>query len=151
MSIASANPAVAMANLHRALAPGGRLAFAVFRAAAENTWPRIAIAAVGGMVEVTPAPTAGGMFSWANPGTVRGMLDGAGFRDIGFAAVDAPIDLGATAAEAVEFALLFGPISRALPGLDAGRIALVREALGKAFAAQGTQLPGAFHIVSARA
>jgi SAM-dependent methyltransferase len=145
-----ADPAAAMTNLRRALAPGGRLAFGVFRAAAENTWPRIALAAVGGLVDVPPAAPGSGMFSWADPAVVRDLLDRAGFHDIGFAAVDAPIDLGATPAEAVEFAMLFSPLNRVLPGLDAARIAGVRGVLGQAFAAQGTQLRGAFQIVSAR-
>lgn len=117
----------------------------------ENAWPRIALEAVRGLLEVPPAEPGTGMFSWGEPGPVRGLLSRAGFADIAVVPVDAPIELGATPAEAAEFALLFGPVSRLLAGLDAGRIDALRAALEEAFAARGTRVPGAFQIVLARA
>lgn len=145
------DPAEAMRSLRGAMQPGGRVAFAVFRPAVENLWPRIAMAAVRDLLDLPPMVPGTGMFSWGDPASVSDILSRAAFRDIGFVPVDAPIDLGATPAEAAEFAMLFGPVSRVLGSLDATRIADVRDALEQCFSMQGTRLPGAFQIVLAHA
>jgi hypothetical protein len=59
------------------------------------------------------------------------------------------------AAEAVEFALLFGPLTRILPDLPPERHAAIRAALEGFFQShatpQGIALPAAFWVVQARA
>jgi hypothetical protein len=67
---------------------------------------------------MTPrAPDAPGMFSWADPTRVHRILEGAGFRDISLAPIDVAVELSGSggAAEAAEFAILFGPLTRILP------------------------------------
>jgi SAM-dependent methyltransferase len=152
------DPAAAFANVRRAMQPGGRLALAVFRTAGENQWPSVPMAAVAHLLPPTPAadPDAPGMFSWGDPARVRRILDAAGFREVALTPVDLDYRIAETgAAEATEFALLFGPLTRVLPGLPHERQEAVRAALEAFFAGhvtpQGVAFPSAFWLVAARA
>ncbi|MGE5269877.1 MAG: class I SAM-dependent methyltransferase [Thiohalocapsa sp.] len=154
-----ADPAAAFANLHGALKPDGRLALAVFRPAAENPWPSAPHDAVRHLLPPTPPPRPGdpGMFSWSDPAQVRAILESAGFRDISFTAVDLDYRIAGSggAAEAADFAMLFGPLTRLLPLLSAERCQEVRATLEKFFRGHetpdGVALPAAFWLVQARA
>lgn len=156
-----ADPTAAFANLRRAIKPTGRLAMAVFRAADENPWPQEPLAAVRHLLPPMPAaaPEAPGMFALSDPARVRRILEGGGFREIALTPVDLALQFAGpgdgSAAEAADFALLFGPLTRILPGLAAERREAVRAALESFFAGrvtpQGVALPAAFWIVRARA
>jgi ubiquinone/menaquinone biosynthesis C-methylase UbiE len=154
------DPPAALANVHRAMKPGGRLALAVFRPASENLWPAAPLASVRHLLP--PMPLArpdepGSMFSWGDPARVQQILETAGFREPSLTPVDAAFQLAAAggAAEAAQFALLFGPLTRLLPGLTRAQQEAVRSALEAFFEGhatpQGVWLPSAFWIVQGRA
>jgi len=153
------DPAAAFANVRRAMKPGGRLTLAVFRTAGENPWPTAAVAAVSHLMPAAAPPGAEdpGMFSWADRARVHRILTGAGFRDVSLSPLDVPLQQAGAggAAEAAEFTMLFGPLTRSLPGLSATQRDAVRQILETFFRGhvtpQGIVTPGAFWIVQARA
>jgi SAM-dependent methyltransferase len=151
------DPTAAFANVHRAMQPAGRLALAVFRPASENPWPSAPLAAVRHLLPPMPAPAPDepGLFSWGDPARVQRILEGAGFREVALTPVDLDYQLAGAggAAEAAEFALLFGPLTR-VSGLSAEQREAVRATLEGFFqrhaTPQGVALPSAFWIVQAR-
>ena len=153
------DPTAAFANVHRAMKAAGRLALAVFRPAGENPWPNAPLAAVRHLLPPTPppGPDEPGMFSWSDPSRVQRILTGAGFREVSLTPVDLDYQLAGAggAAEAAEFALLFGPLTRILPGLPKEQRQAVQSALEGFFqdrvTPQGVALPAAWWVVRARA
>ena len=152
------DPRAAFTNVRRAMKPGGRVALAVFRAADENLWPNGPLEAVRHLLP--PIPTPGleepGPFSWADPTRVHRILEGAGFREVSLTPVDPLIRLASTgeAAEAVNFVMALGPLTRVLPALSAPQRKAVRAALKVYFQKyarpQGVFLPAANWVVRAR-
>jgi len=152
-----ADPTATFAKLHGAMKPDGRLTFIVFRKPQENPWSTAPAAALGDLLPrpVPPGPEEPGMFSWADPSRVRRILEGAGFREIALTPHDPAMQIGADVAEAVDFAMRFGPLARAasigaLKEPEAVRAGL-EAFFGKHGSAQGIVLPGAIWIVQARA
>ena len=80
------DPTAAFANLRRALTPGGRLAFVCWQALPDNPWMFVPLGAALQYLPTPPlpGPDAPGPFSFADPGRVRTILAGAGFRDVAF-------------------------------------------------------------------
>lgn len=154
------NPVEAFANLRRASAPGGRLAFACWRAMAENPWVTVPLQAARPLLlpMEPPAPDAPGQFAFGDRTRVEGILAAAGFREVAIAPHDAPMALAgpgpAAAAEAAAFSVRMGPAARALrdqPEL----LEPVRQAMEAAYAGhagpEGVVLPGGIWLVAARA
>jgi len=106
------NPVVAMRNMRRALKPGGRMVHIVWRNREDNPWLSMAKDVV---LQFLPAPgedaqTCGpGPFSMADEDMVRGMMTSAGYTDITFTRVDAPVLVGRNVEDAIEFQLALGP------------------------------------------
>jgi SAM-dependent methyltransferase len=153
------DPTTAFANVRRAVKAGGRLALAVFRTPRENPWPHGPIDAVRHLLPPipTPGPEDPGPFSWADPARVRRILEGAGFREVSLTPLDPMIPLAGPggAAEAADFMMTFGPLTRILSALSAEQLAAVRSGL-EAFlrgydGPQGVVLPAANWLVQARA
>ena len=115
-----ADPVAAFANLRNALAPGGRMAFACWRAFEQNRWAFDAMqAALGLLPPQEPAdPLAPGPFAFADEGRIRRVLDGAGFTNVVVEKFDGSVNMGATVEEAATQALNLGPLARAATGLD---------------------------------
>jgi SAM-dependent methyltransferase len=153
------HPVAAFANIRRAMKPEARLALAVFRKPEENPWPNAPLDAVRDLLPpLIPAVLEGpGMFSWSDPTRVHHILKGAGFGEVSLKPVDLEYQLAGAggAAEAAEFALLFGPLTRILPGLAREHHEAVRSALEAFFEShatpQGVALPAAVWVVQARA
>ncbi len=152
-----ADPVRAFKNLARATRPSGRLLFMCWRAMKENAWSHDPLEVVRPLLPEMPQspPDAPGPFAFASEARVRGILTEAGYRDITFTAADRPMVLGATVAEATEFALRIGPTARALRELGTPEIAATaREKLTTLFQAYledgGVALPAAVWLVSAR-
>jgi len=108
-------PADAFARMGEALAPGARLAFVCWQAAAQNPWATVAARAAlaaAGLPSPQTDPRAPGPFAFADTEYVTGILERAGFRSIAARPVEAPMRLGNTVAEAALSALRIGPASR---------------------------------------
>jgi ubiquinone/menaquinone biosynthesis C-methylase UbiE len=76
-------PLVALARLHRALKPGGRLVVATWCAPDKNPWAAIPFAALKRQVEIpAPAPGTPGLFAFADGERLRAIIAEAGFRDV---------------------------------------------------------------------
>ncbi len=106
------NPVVAMRNMRLALEPGGRMVHIVWRNREDNPWLSMAKDVV---LRFLPPPgedaqTCGpGPFSMANEEMVRGMMTSAGYTDIVFKRVDAPVLIGKDVKDAIAFQLALGP------------------------------------------
>jgi ubiquinone/menaquinone biosynthesis C-methylase UbiE len=107
-----ASPMAALANLRRALVPGGRLLMIVWRALDDN--PYMLIPRQVALAHLPPhddcAPSCGpGPFSMANRETVTEILLGSGYVDIAFRRVDVEMLAGETVEDAVAMAVAVGP------------------------------------------
>lgn len=107
-----ANPVAGLRNMRRALKPGGTMTHIVWRRPADNPWLSMAKEVV---LRYLPAPgedarTCGpGPFSMADEAMVRRMMEIAGYADIGFKRVDAPVLIGHSVRDAIDFQLALGP------------------------------------------
>jgi SAM-dependent methyltransferase len=134
-----ADPSAAFRNLHSALVPDGRLAFACWQALDRNPWMLEPVRAAAQLVPL-PAPreaSAPGPFSFADPDRVRAILSGAGFRNLEFESHERELTVGGGLSldGAVDFLLQLGPLGAALREAgDAAETLLpkVREAVRRA-------------------
>ena len=106
------NPVAGLRNMRRALKPGGRMVHIVWRNRSDNPWLSMAKDIVLGFLPEpgADAQTCGpGPFSMANEETVRAMMKAAGYDQIEFRRVDAPVLVGRDVADAIAFQLAIGP------------------------------------------
>ena len=107
-----ANPVAGLRNMRKALRPGGRMVHIVWRNRVDNPWLSMAKDIV---LRFLPPPgveaqTCGpGPFSMSDETTVRAMMRAAGYDEIEFRRVDAPVLVGANVADAIAFQLAIGP------------------------------------------
>jgi SAM-dependent methyltransferase len=158
-----ANPVVALQNVRRALAPGGRLCMVVWRRKLDNDWLHRAERVVEQFLtqpESTDEPTCGpGPFSMADADATTDILVRAGFEDISLHRCDLEITIGADLDEAVDFVMALGPAGELirLSGIQAERrrgdiVASLREALAELRGPNGISVraPASTWIVGAR-
>jgi len=106
------NPVAALRNMRSALKPGGTVTHIVWRTPEDNPWLSMAKEIV---LKHLPAPGEGaqtcgpGPFSMQSEAMVTGMMKSAGFEDIRFERVDAPVLVGRTVQDAINFQLAIGP------------------------------------------
>ena len=154
------DPVASFRNLHSAMAPTGRLTFAVFRHPRENPFATAPIGTVRHLLPddaIAPyVPNAPGQFGWADADHVRSILDGAGFRDVMLTPRDLAMRLGPPggAAAAADQSMRMGPLARLGSDLSGDIKTTVHAALTAFFAGHdgpdGITLPGAIWIVQAR-
>jgi SAM-dependent methyltransferase len=115
------DPAAGFANIASALRSGGRLVLMTWQAMPANDWIREISRDLGAGRDLpAPPPDAPGPFSLADPDRVRAVLAPAGFTDIDFQAIEAPMWFGTDADDAQRFVL--GLLGWMLEGIDdAGR------------------------------
>lgn len=117
----------ALANIGRALRPDGRLVLLTWQPLAGNEWlEKIAGAFAAGREPRIPPPGIG-PFALSEPDRIRVVLDKAGYRDVQVVGNEAPIYLGADAADAYQFIL--GLNGWMLDGLDETGRAVALDAL----------------------
>jgi ubiquinone/menaquinone biosynthesis C-methylase UbiE len=154
-----ADPAKSFSNMHGALRPSGRLAFACWREPRENPWMMAPLQAVYKHAPRLPqqGPEDPGPFSFASETRVHRILDAAGFRNIAMEPCNLALDIavGGGLDAAVRGALDIGPANRALEGQpDAIRDAAtqsIREALAPHVSGNTVPLAASIWIVTARA
>ena len=145
----------AFSNLVAALRPGGRMVFACWRDLLENDW--IMVPAVAALEHV-PMPELGdedgpGAYSLADPDRLLALLAGVGLVDIHLESVVAPVRLGETLDDAIDF-MHRGDLAEILfAGQDRDSVsaawAAIRSAL-EAHAGRGpVDLNGAIWLVTA--
>jgi SAM-dependent methyltransferase len=152
------DPIGAFANLHRALKPGGRLAFACWRTPQENLWASAPIAAARPFLPDVPPPDplAPGPFAFADPQRILSILSDVGFHFVETTEFDGVMDMGRDLDQAAAFTLRIGSLARAAAELDdatKAKIAgAVKDALGRFIRADGAIAPPvACWLVAARA
>ncbi|MEZ4299144.1 MAG: class I SAM-dependent methyltransferase [Polyangiaceae bacterium] len=153
-----ADPRAAFANIRRALRPGARMCFLCWRAMADNPMMHVPATAVSKVVEVSiAAPHAPGPFAFADCDRLRGILEGAGFTELGFEKLDEVLSVGPSPdldATAV-FLSTMGPAGAALtaaePDVKQAGIAAIREAIEPYHTPGGLRMSSATWIVTGRA
>jgi len=106
------DPKAAFANLVRWLAPGGRLAFAVWGPPRDNPWMTSTREVVAGVVELPQSdPSGPGLFRYADSNALLGLLDGAGLTELDVRdwRGSLPIGGGLPPAAAAQFTLTSSP------------------------------------------
>jgi len=151
-----ADPVSAFANIRKALAPAGRLAFVCWRSMAENIW---ASAPMEAATRLLPSqepvdPLAPGPFAFADCERLRSILASAQYSHVEIERFDGTMNMGATLEEAAAEVLNIGPLSRAATDLDEDMRAKIRRAVEVAFAPYaspaGVKPPAACWLVRAR-
>jgi ubiquinone/menaquinone biosynthesis C-methylase UbiE len=123
-----ANPVFALRNMRTSLKPGGTMTMIVWRTIDDNPWLGLPKQIVMGFL---PPPGEGarscgpGPFSMADTEVVTKQLEIAGYTDIDFERIDAPLLVGRDPDEAVEFQLALGPAGEVYR--EAGAIAEERH------------------------
>jgi SAM-dependent methyltransferase len=106
-----------LANIGRALRPGGRLVLLTWQPFVANEWIReISAALAAGRDLPPPPPEAPGPFTLADPDVIHSVLTAAGYRDIALDGATAPMWFGHDADDAHR--LLSGLLGWMLEGLD---------------------------------
>jgi SAM-dependent methyltransferase len=157
------NPVIALRNVRRALAPGGRLCMVVWRRKLDNGWLHGAERVVERFLtrpEAADEPTCGpGPFSMANADTTTDVLLRAGFYDVSLHRCDSTIAIGADLDQAVEFVMALGPAGELirLAGIQTDElrsniVAALHEALAEFQGADGSAIraPASSWVVGAR-
>jgi SAM-dependent methyltransferase len=126
-----------LANIGRALRPGGRLVQVTWQAFPHQEWIReFSTALAGGRDMPTPPPDAPGPFTLADPDVIGSVVDAAGFIDVMLSAERAPMWFGADADDASE--LVLGLLGWMLDGLDDDGRTAAEDALRATIAAHAT-------------
>jgi SAM-dependent methyltransferase len=130
------DPIAAFANLHRAVKPGGRLAFVSWRTSPENPWASAPLAAARPLLPEQPAPDpfAPGPFAFSDPQRVLSILTDVGFHDVEIEKYDGVMPMGRDLDVTAEQTLQIGPLSRAVGESDPATRAKIVEAARKALA-----------------
>jgi ubiquinone/menaquinone biosynthesis C-methylase UbiE len=133
------DPVAAFANIGRALRPAGRLVMLVWQDHERNQWDVAIHRSLEGSGEpVAVAPTGPDPFSLADPTTVEGILDAAGFADVTFTDVQQPVYYGADVAAALDWVRGFTCTNDALKRLDPLAAERVLERLREMLAAHAS-------------
>jgi SAM-dependent methyltransferase len=152
-----ADPTAAFGNLIKALRPGGRLCMAVWATVAESLHQHLPLeVAIKHLGPPAPqSPHAPGPNAYGDRSYLRGVLDAAGFAEIGIDPRQFLVH-GDTAANAAEHAAGMGAVQRLMDEKNAKaatRAAIVKE-IAAAFAPYeatgGLRIPATFLLVTAR-
>ncbi|MDH2430579.1 class I SAM-dependent methyltransferase [Sphaerisporangium sp. TRM90804] len=130
------DPVAAFTNIGRALRPGARLVLLVWQDRDRNEWAR----AIRESLTAAPAaPACGpGPFSLADPAVTEDVLAAAGFAEVGFTDVHAPVYYGPDGAGAYDAVLRLWEVEDLLAGLDAAAAEQARARLRATLAAHDT-------------
>lgn len=124
------DPQAAVAELSRVLKPGKKLALSTWAQPAKNAWATSAAKVVNPMLGLPPAPAhAPGLFRSAEPGSLTGLLAGAGLHAVTEAEVSGTLKFG-SAERYWEFITdVVAPIAAALSKSDEATRQNVKQAV----------------------
>jgi SAM-dependent methyltransferase len=147
------DPAAAFANIAVALRPEGRLVLLVWQRLERNEWARAIDAALGDAAQ-PPQPDAD-PFSLGDAEATAGILEGAGFEEVGFEDVHEPVLYGHDLDAALGFVRGFQSTSAALASLGEGEATRTVERLREMLAAhysdeRGVVLDARSWLITAR-
>jgi SAM-dependent methyltransferase len=149
------DPVAAFTNIGHAVRPAGRLLLMVWQGHERNDW---SVTIEGALAATVRSPDPGSQapdpFSLADPATVRKILDGAGFTDVSFTDLRAPVYYGRDVATALEWVGGFTCTKEVVDRLDptAGELTLerLRETLAVHARDDGVWFDSRAWIVKAR-
>lgn len=146
----------AFKNMRRGAAPHARMALVCWRTLAENPWMDVPMAAVAQHLPPRPGPipNAPGMFAFADPDHVTGVLTAAGWTRPRFEKLDMDLDIAAGRGldDAVVQSTQIGAVNSWLRNQPAEIVSAAVTSLRKSLApyAEGmsVRLPGAMWLIS---
>lgn len=146
----------AFTNMRRGAAPDARMALVCWRTLAENPWMEVPMIAVAQHLPPRPKAVANapGMFAFADPEHVTGVLTAAGWAPPRFEKLDMDLDIAAGRGleEAVVQSTEIGAVNSWLRNQPAEVVSAAVASLGEALApyADGAsvRLPGAMWLIS---
>lgn len=150
------DPDAALANIFRAVRPGGRLAASVWQHLDRNPWMALTTATAVQVLGIdrSPLPHGPGPFSMADPEATAEVFRGAGFVDVHLRSVDSPFHFEGDGRAAAERLLSAGPLGGAFlaAGEDTRRAVIdaVLEALEHHRGPVGYETPAASWCITAR-
>jgi SAM-dependent methyltransferase len=114
-----ADPAAALRESARVLAPGGRIALAVWSDPGSNPWGALPMQAVASQLSAPPAPAdAPGLWALADETRLRGLLEDAGFQSIRIEKLDDGVEFESAEQWIEVTRRLAGPLKALLANLD---------------------------------
>ena len=117
-----ADPAAAMRESARVLAPRGRIALAVWAEPDSNPWAVVAMRAIASELGAPPPPPgAPGLWSLADESRLRAMLEQAGFQSVRIVALDGTNDFDSAEQWMELNRRLAGPIRALMDNVDDGK------------------------------
>lgn len=127
------DPVAAFANLRRAARTDARLAMVAWRGIEDNPFMTAAERAAAPLLPEAPprAPDAPGQFAFADRERVSRILTAAGWREVDLQPLDVACRMPAD--DLATYAVRMGPVSLALPNLEADRREAVIEAVRRGF------------------
>ena len=154
------NPVRGLRNMRTAMKPDARMTMIVWRTIDDNPWLHLPKQVV---LNFLPPPgedaaTCGpGPFSLADQETVTGMLKSAGYVDPVFERVDAPVVVGSTPEDSINFQLALGPAGEVFR--EAGDLAerrreeiegALRDVISRYDTESGIVMPSSSWVITAR-
>ena len=148
-----ADRVAALANIGRALVPGGRLALLVWQPPHRNEWfLELTGALAGGRQLSPPPPGSPNPFSLSDPVGAAEVVTAAGYSDVAVEGLDGNMDLGPDAQGAYD--LMLGLLGWMLEGLDDNGRRAAQDALRRTIDAHtgpdGVRFAAAVWLISAR-
>ena len=150
------DPAIALAEIHRVLAPGGRFGALTWGGMEHNPWMTcVGMAAMmNGVVTGGPPVGPGSIFSLGDPGRLAELVTGAGFVDVGVEEIDVMFVAADIDSHVTQVSSLAGPLAAAMSAASAEQQAAVRrtaaDLAGNYLTADGLHVPGRALLVSGR-
>lgn len=147
-----ADPVAAFTNLYSATQPGGRLAMLTWQGLDRNPWVSLVRGALAAGRELSaPPPGAPGPFGLAHPDAVRPMLERAGWSDVQFEDVAAPLRWGSDLDDAMTFlaSRARGMIEDLDPSQQAAALDALRAALEPHVGPDGVVLGSRAWVITA--
>jgi SAM-dependent methyltransferase len=149
------DPARAAREMRRVLAPGGRLALAVWGPRERNPWLGVVLDAVSAQIGApVPRPGVPGPFSLGDPDRLAALLRDAGLAGVAVSELPVPLRAGSLEEWWTRTSALAGPLARILASLPEGAVealrARARDAVSAYATPDGLEVPGVALLASGR-